>query len=49
MSGGVYKPEDIKDKSKVKLIFLSCGSKERPESIKSSTDALKDAGFNALS
>jgi len=31
LSGGTYKPEDIKDKSKVKLIFLSCGSKERPE------------------
>ena len=49
LSGGTYKPEDIKDKSKVKLIFLSCGSKERPDAIKSSTTALKEAGFIAVS
>jgi predicted alpha/beta superfamily hydrolase len=49
MSGGTYAPEDIKDKSKVKLIFLSCGSKERPDGIKSSVEALKGAGFNAVS
>lgn len=49
LSGGTYKPEDIKDKSKVKLIFLSCGSKERPDGIKSATEALKAAGFNAVS
>ena len=49
LSGGTYSPEDIKDKSKVKLIFLSCGSKERPEAIKTSTAALKEAGFNAVS
>jgi predicted alpha/beta superfamily hydrolase len=49
LSGGTYKPEDIKDKSKVKLIFLSCGSKERPDGVKSATLALKDAGFNAVS
>lgn len=49
LSGGTYKPEDIKDKSKVKLIFLSCGSKERPDGVKSAAAALKDAGFNAVS
>jgi enterochelin esterase-like enzyme len=49
LSGGVYKPEDIKDKSKVKLVFLSCGSKERPENIKNATAALKEAGFNVAS
>lgn len=49
LSGGTYKPEDIKDKSKVKLIFLSCGSKERPDGVKTATTALKDAGFNAVS
>ncbi len=49
LSGGTYKPEDIKDKSKVKLIFLSCGSKERPDGVKSATVALKEAGFNAVS
>lgn len=49
LSGGTYAPEDIKDKSQVKLIFISCGSKERPESVKSAVDALKSAGFNAVS
>ena len=49
LSGGTYAPEDIKNKSDVKLIFLSCGSKERPENVKSATDALKKAGFNAVS
>lgn len=48
LSGGTYKPEDIKDKSKVKLIFLSCGSKERPDGIKSAVAELKEAGFNAV-
>lgn len=49
LSGGIYTPEEIKDKSKVKLIFLSCGSKEKPEAIKNATLALKEAGFNAVS
>ena len=49
LSGGIYKPEEIKDKSKVKLIFLSCGSKEKPDNVKSSVVALKEAGFNAVS
>lgn len=48
LSGGVYKPEDIKDKSKVKLIFLSCGSKERPEAVTSAATSLKEAGYNAV-
>jgi len=49
LSGGLYTPAEIKDKSKVKLIFLSCGSKERPDGVKNATAALKDAGFNAVS
>jgi len=49
LSGGTYKAEEIKDKSKVKLIFLSCGSKERPDGVKNSVVALKEAGFNAVS
>lgn len=49
LSGGTYKPEEIKDKSKVKLIFTSCGSKERPEGVLKSTEVLKAAGFNAVS
>ncbi len=49
LSGGTYAPADIKDKSKVKLIFLSCGSKERPDAVKNAAVALKDAGINAVS
>jgi len=49
LSGGTYAPADIKDKSKVKLIFLSCGSKERPDGVKNAVIALKEAGFNAVS
>ncbi|HWA33707.1 MAG TPA: alpha/beta hydrolase-fold protein [Cyclobacteriaceae bacterium] len=49
LSGGTYKPEDIKDKSNVKLIFLSCGSKERPDAVKTAATDLKNAGFNAVS
>lgn len=49
LSGGLYNPEDIKDKSKVKLVFLSCGSKENPDGVKTAAGALKNAGFNAVS
>jgi enterochelin esterase-like enzyme len=48
LSGGIYKPEEIKDKSKVKLLFLSCGSKENPDGVKNAVDELKEAGFNAV-
>ena len=47
LSGGQYEPDDIKDKKQVKLIFQSCGSKERPDAIKESTARLKAAGLNA--
>lgn len=49
LSGGIYDPADIKDKSKVRLVFLSCGSKERPDAVKKAAEALKNAGFNAVS
>lgn len=49
LSGGVYVPDEIGDKSKVKLIFLSCGSKENPEGVNKATLALKEAGFNSVS
>jgi enterochelin esterase-like enzyme len=48
-SGGTYNPEEIKDKGKVKLIFLSCGSKENPDRVKGAVAELKNAGFNAVS
>lgn len=49
LSGGVYTPADITDKSKVKLVFLSCGSKERPDGVRKAAEELKAAGFNAVS
>jgi len=49
LSGGTYAPTDIIDKSKVKLIFLSCGSFENAEGVKKAAVALKDAGINAVS
>jgi enterochelin esterase-like enzyme len=49
LSGGVYAAADIKDKSKIKLIFLSSGSKENPDGVKKAAAALKEAGINAVS
>jgi len=49
LSGGTYAPADIKDKSKVNLIFLSCGSFENPNGVKNAAAALKEAGINAVS
>ena len=49
LSGGTYTPEEIKDKSKVKLIFMSCGSFENPDMVKKAAATLKEAGFNAVS
>ncbi len=48
-SGGVFKPEELKDHSNLKLVFLSCGSKERPDGVKSAVADLKEADFNAVS
>jgi GH35 family endo-1,4-beta-xylanase/enterochelin esterase-like enzyme len=48
LSGGQYAPEDIKDPKQVKLIFESCGSKENPDGINKSVEALKGAGLNAV-
>ena len=48
MSGGQYAPNDIKDKKQVRLIFQSCGSKENPDAINKSTEALRAAGYNAV-
>lgn len=49
LSGGTYAPDDIKDKSVVKLIFLSCGSRENPDVVNGAVVTLKDAGYNAVS
>jgi len=49
MSGGTYSVEDIKNKSSVKLIFMSAGSFENPDGVRKAADNLKAAGFNAVS
>jgi GH35 family endo-1,4-beta-xylanase/enterochelin esterase-like enzyme len=49
LSGGIYTPEEIKDKSQVDYIFISCGSKEGPDRVRKAVDDLKAAGFNAES
>ena len=48
-SGGVYSPDDIKDHENLKLVFLSCGSKERPEAVRNAASDLNKAGYNAVS
>jgi len=49
LSGGTYAPADIKDKSNVKLIFLSCGSFENATGVRNAATALIEAGINAVS
>ena len=49
LSGGTYAPADIKDKNQVKVIFMSCGSKEFPDGVNKAAADLKAAGFNAVS
>ena len=47
LSGGIYTPEEIKDKKQVDYIFISCGSKENPDRVMKAVEDLKAAGFNA--
>ena len=49
LSGGVYSPDDLKDKTKPKLVFLSAGSKEKPDGVRNAATALKTAGYNSVS
>lgn len=50
LSGGTYSVDDVKaNKDKIKLIFISTGSKERPDPVRAAVVALKEAGFNAVS
>ncbi|MCR5132300.1 MAG: endo-1,4-beta-xylanase [Prevotella sp.] len=49
LSGGIYTPEEIKDKDQVDYIFISCGSKEGPDRVRKAVADLKAAGFNAES
>jgi enterochelin esterase-like enzyme len=49
LSGGIYTPEELKDKQRPKLIFISCGSRENPDRVRQAADALKQAGYPAVS
>jgi len=49
LSGGIYTPEELKNKTKPELIFISCGSKENPDRVKQAADSLKQAGYNIVS
>ena len=49
LSGGNYSPKDLQNHKDLKLVFISCGSKERPDAVKNSVEELKAAGFNAVS
>jgi enterochelin esterase-like enzyme len=49
LSGGTYTAEQLKGKPEPKLVFMSSGSKERPDAVKNAATALKSAGYNAVS
>ena len=50
LSGGIYSVDELtKANAKPKLIFISCGSKERPDGVNKSAAELKAGGINAVS
>lgn len=49
LSGGIYTPEDIQDHENLKLVFLSCGTKESPDRIKEAVKNLQEADLPAVS
>jgi len=49
-SGGTIAPAEISDKSKVKLVFMSYGSRERgSDGVKAAADILNQAGIKSVS
>jgi enterochelin esterase-like enzyme len=49
-SGGAIAPAEITDKSRVKLVFMSYGSRERgADGVKNAADALQQAGIKSVS
>jgi enterochelin esterase-like enzyme len=49
-SGGTIAPAEITDKSKVKLVFMSYGSREKgSEGVKNAADLLQQAGIKSVS
>lgn len=49
LSGGVFTPAELNGQAKPKLVFLSCGSKERPEGVTNAVNELNKAGYKAVS
>ena len=50
LSGGTYNAAELADhKEHLKLVFMSCGSKERPDGVKNAAVELNQAGFKAVS
>lgn len=47
-SGGVFAPEELKNKDKVKLVFMSSGSKEFPDRVKTAAAKLNEAGVKSV-
>ena len=48
-SGGEYAVQELEGKPAPKLMFVSTGEKERPAQVCQSVEALKSAGYNAVS
>ncbi len=49
-SGGTIAPADIPDKSKIKLVFMSYGSREKgADGLKEAADVLNEAGIKSVS
>jgi enterochelin esterase family protein len=49
-SGGTVTPDQITDKSKMKLVFMSFGSRERgSDGLKAAADVLNQAGIKSVS
>ena len=49
-SGGTIAPESITDKTKIKLVFMSYGSRERgADGVKAAADVLNQAGIKSVS
>lgn len=48
-SGGIYAPEELEDHDHLELVFISSGSKENPGRIAEAVQALKEAGYPAVS
>ncbi|NOW96393.1 esterase family protein [Mucilaginibacter sp. SG564] len=49
LSGGTFNSAELKDKAKPRLIFMSCGSREKPDGVNNAASELKSAGYNAVS